>query len=35
MKIIEKNILSYSRVLPLFNILKEDKYYIDFKFNPI
>jgi hypothetical protein len=35
MKIIEKNIISYSRVLPLFNILKEDKYYIDFKFNPI
>lgn len=35
MKIIEKNIISYSRVLPLFNVLKEDKYYIDFKFNPI
>ena len=35
MKIIEKNIIAYSRVLPLFNILKENKYYIDFKFNPI
>jgi hypothetical protein len=35
MKIIEKNIISYSRVLPLFNLLKEDKYSIDFKFNPI
>jgi hypothetical protein len=34
MKIIEKNIISFSRILPLFNILKEDKYNIDFKFNP-
>ena len=34
MKIIEKNIVTYSRVLPLYNISKDDNYSIDFKFNP-
>ena len=34
MKLIEKNITSFSRILPLFNISKkDDKYEIDFKFN--
>ena len=32
MKIIEKSIVTYSRILPLYNILKKDKYSIDFKF---
>ena len=34
MKIIEKNIITYSRILPLYNISKDDNYSIDFKFNP-
>lgn len=33
MKIIEKSIVSYSRVLPLYNISKDDNYTINFKFN--
>ena len=35
MKIIEKNIITYSRILPLYNISKDENYSIDFKFNPI
>ena len=35
LKILENNITTYSRVLPLYNISKDDSYYIDFKFNPI
>ena len=35
MKLIEKNIISYSRILPLFNICKDNNYFIEFKFNPI
>ena len=31
-KIIEKSIVSYSRILPLYNMLKNEKYSIDFKF---
>lgn len=35
MKIIEKNIITYSKILPLFNISKDknNNYSIDFKFN--
>ena len=34
MKLIEKDIISYSRILPLFNISKENNYFIEFKYNP-
>ena len=34
MKIIEKDIILYSHILPLFNISKDNNYFVDFKFNP-
>lgn len=34
MKIIEKDIILYSHILPLYNISKNEKYYTEFKFNP-
>ena len=34
MKIIEKDIILYSHILPLFNISKNENYYTEFKFNP-
>ena len=33
MRLIEKSIISYSRLLPLYNISKNEKYLIDFKFS--
>ena len=33
-KILEKNVILYCRLLPLFNISKKDNFYIEFKFNP-
>jgi hypothetical protein len=33
-KLIEKSIILYSRLFPLYNIIKDNKYYIEFKFNP-
>ena len=34
LKILEKNIMTYSRILPMFNISKDENYFVDFKFNP-
>ena len=34
MKLLEKDVILYSRLLPLFNITKNENYYIEFKFNP-
>lgn len=34
MKILEKSIVEYTRLLPLYNILKNDNYSIDFTFCP-
>ena len=34
MKIIEKSVILYSRILPLFNICKDKNYFIKFEFNP-
>ena len=33
-KILEKDIILYSHLLPLFNITKKDNFFIEFKFNP-
>ena len=34
MKLLEKDVILYSRLLPIFNITKNENYYIEFKFNP-
>ena len=34
MKIIEKDVILYSHILPLFNISRDKNYFVDFKFNP-
>ena len=33
-KIIEKGVILYSHILPLYNISRDKKYYVEFKFNP-
>jgi len=35
MKLIEKDVILYSRLLPLFIISKKDNYFLEFKYNPI
>ena len=34
MKLIEKSIIAYTRLLPLYNFVKNEKYLIEFKFCP-
>jgi hypothetical protein len=34
MKIIEKSVILYSHILPLFNICRNKNYYVKFEFNP-
>ena len=34
LKIIEKDVILYSHLLPLFNISKKNNYFLEFKFNP-